>query len=129
MNHPAQIRERLGLTQTQLASLLRLGDTGRKTVERWEREGRAPGAAGLALEALAAGWRPMGRQVTIALSSPLPLRRGMTDDQVIEALAVHHDVTIRRGDSVRLFEGTDSTDWLAHERAELVEHLRGLVFA
>lgn len=61
---PDQVREarqRLGLTQSQLADLLRMGDNGKRQVRRWE-AGETPvsGPASVAIEALLTGWRPSG---------------------------------------------------------------------
>ena len=61
---PEQVREarqRLGLTQSQLADVLRLGGDGKRLVRRWEAgETRVSGPASVAIEALLTGWRPSG---------------------------------------------------------------------
>ena len=51
------MREAFGWSQSDLATLLRMGAAGRRTVERWEAGGTIPGPARVALAALAAGWR------------------------------------------------------------------------
>ena len=55
-------RASLGMTQADLARVLRLSDpdeNGRRTVRNWEK-GATPisGPASVALEALLSGWRP-----------------------------------------------------------------------
>jgi DNA-binding transcriptional regulator YiaG len=52
-------RQQLGLTQRELAALLRMGRNGERQVRRWE-DGDVPisGPASVALEALLSGWRP-----------------------------------------------------------------------
>ncbi len=53
------VREGLGLSQEGLASVLRLGSYGKRTVARWEAgDNPVPGPVSVALEALEAGWRP-----------------------------------------------------------------------
>jgi DNA-binding transcriptional regulator YiaG len=49
----------MGLTEGGLASLLRMGNSGRRQVRRWE-SGDVPvsGPASVAIEALMTGWRP-----------------------------------------------------------------------
>lgn len=52
-------RIRLGLTQHQLACLLRMGADGKRAVRRWESGDRPiSGPASVVLEALLDGWRP-----------------------------------------------------------------------
>ena len=54
-------RQSLGMTQTDLAAILRLGGDGRRTVRGWESDGgkyHISGPATVALEALLSGWRP-----------------------------------------------------------------------
>lgn len=52
-------RVTLGLSQDDLAILLRLGPNGKRTVRRWETgEVPVPGPVSLAVEALLSGWRP-----------------------------------------------------------------------
>jgi DNA-binding transcriptional regulator YiaG len=59
---PEQVREArkaLGLTQHQLAVLLRLGTDGKRAVRRWETGDRPiSGPASVGLDALLDGWRP-----------------------------------------------------------------------
>jgi DNA-binding transcriptional regulator YiaG len=59
---PDQVREArktLGLTQHQLAVLLRLGTDGKRAVRRWETGDRPiSGPASVVLDALLDGWRP-----------------------------------------------------------------------
>jgi DNA-binding transcriptional regulator YiaG len=53
------IREALGLSQADLAGVLRLGSHGKRTVARWEAgEVAVPGPVSVALEALESGWKP-----------------------------------------------------------------------
>jgi DNA-binding transcriptional regulator YiaG len=59
---PAAVKEaraRLGLTQSKLAALLRMGVNGERQIRRWE-DGEVPisGPASVAIEALLTGWRP-----------------------------------------------------------------------
>jgi len=53
-------RRALGLTQRELASVLRLGKDGGRAVRRWE-GGDSPisGPVSLAIEAMLDGWRPV----------------------------------------------------------------------
>ena len=52
-------RQGLGMTQRALATTLRMGPNGGRTVRRWE-DGQLliSGPASVALEALLSGWRP-----------------------------------------------------------------------
>lgn len=61
-------REYLGLDKTALADLLRLGSDGRGSIRRIE-AGRqsVPGPYQLAVEALLAGWRPLGHRGPVKL--------------------------------------------------------------
>jgi DNA-binding transcriptional regulator YiaG len=54
-------RAKLGVSQSQLAALLRMGSNGDRQIRRWE-DGDAPvsGPASVAIEALLSGWRPSG---------------------------------------------------------------------
>jgi DNA-binding transcriptional regulator YiaG len=52
-------RRALGLTQHELAVLLRMGGDGKRSVRRWEAGDREiSGPASVAIEALLTGWRP-----------------------------------------------------------------------
>ena len=65
-------RESMGLSQNELADLLRLGGSGGRTVRGWESDApkyRITGPATVALEALLTGWRPS------ALSDQAPAPR------------------------------------------------------
>lgn len=59
---PEQVREArktLGLTQHELAVLLRMGTDGKRAVRRWESGDRPiSGPASVVLDALLDGWRP-----------------------------------------------------------------------
>ena len=49
----------MGLTQHELAVLLRMGGDGKRSVRRWEAGDREiSGPASVAIEALLTGWRP-----------------------------------------------------------------------
>jgi DNA-binding transcriptional regulator YiaG len=52
-------RRTLGLSQSGLAALLRMGKNGERQIRRWE-DGETPisGPASVAIEALLTGWRP-----------------------------------------------------------------------
>jgi DNA-binding transcriptional regulator YiaG len=60
--HPHEVRDArraLGLTQHELAVLLRMGGDGKRSVRRWEAGDREiSGPASVAIEALLSGWRP-----------------------------------------------------------------------
>lgn len=52
-------RRAMGLTQHDLAVLLRMGGDGKRAVRRWEAGDRhISGPASVAVEALLTGWRP-----------------------------------------------------------------------
>lgn len=52
-------RRRLGMSTSELAQILRLGESGSVTVRRWESGSRAPaGPTTVAIQALLDGWRP-----------------------------------------------------------------------
>lgn len=55
-------RRQLGLTQSELAAMLRLANpdtSGKRTIREWEKGTRPiSGPASVALEALLTGWRP-----------------------------------------------------------------------
>jgi len=55
-----RIREGMGLSQADLARLLRMGAGAARTVRHWEagEVDRIPGPVQIALEALEKGWRP-----------------------------------------------------------------------
>jgi DNA-binding transcriptional regulator YiaG len=49
----------MGLTQHDLAELLRMGGDGKRAVRRWEAGDRQiSGPASVAIEAMLTGWRP-----------------------------------------------------------------------
>ena len=60
--NPSEVRDArlaLGLTQHELAVLLRMGGDGKRSVRRWEAGDREiSGPASVAIEALLTGWRP-----------------------------------------------------------------------
>lgn len=52
-------RRAMGLTQHDLAVLLRMGGDGKRAVRRWETGDRhISGPASVAIEAMLTGWRP-----------------------------------------------------------------------
>jgi DNA-binding transcriptional regulator YiaG len=52
-------RRAMGMTQHQLATALRMGADGKRSVRRWEAGDRPiSGPASVAIEALLTGWRP-----------------------------------------------------------------------
>lgn len=52
-------RRALGMTQHQLATALRMGGDGKRSVRRWESGDRPiSGPASVAIEAMLTGWRP-----------------------------------------------------------------------
>lgn len=52
-------RRSMGLTQHDLAVLLRMGGDGKRAVRRWETGDRhISGPASVAIEAMLTGWRP-----------------------------------------------------------------------
>jgi DNA-binding transcriptional regulator YiaG len=56
-------RRAMGLTQHDLAVLLRMGGDGKRAVRRWEAGDRhISGPASVAIEAMLTGWRP--REIT-----------------------------------------------------------------
>lgn len=59
---PDEVRESrraMGMTQHQLATALRMGTDGKRSVRRWEAGDRPiSGPASVAIEALMTGWRP-----------------------------------------------------------------------
>ena len=58
-NEVRDARRALGLTQHELAVLLRMGGDGKRSVRRWEAGDREiSGPASVAIEALLTGWRP-----------------------------------------------------------------------
>jgi DNA-binding transcriptional regulator YiaG len=51
-------RKKLGLSQSELARTLRMGDEGARSIRRWETgEKGVSGPASVAIEALLDGWR------------------------------------------------------------------------
>lgn len=60
--NPHEVRDArlsMGLTQHELAVLLRMGGDGKRSVRRWEAGDREiSGPASVAIEALLTGWRP-----------------------------------------------------------------------
>lgn len=57
-------RRSMGLTQHDLAVLLRMGGDGKRAVRRWEDGDRhITGPASVAIEAMLTGWRP--REMTL----------------------------------------------------------------
>lgn len=58
-NDVRNARRAMGLTQHDLAVLLRMGGDGKRAVRRWEAGDRhMSGPASVAIEALLTGWRP-----------------------------------------------------------------------
>jgi DNA-binding transcriptional regulator YiaG len=52
-------RHTLGMTQDQLAKILRMGTDGKRAIRRWEAGDREiSGPASVAIQALLDGWRP-----------------------------------------------------------------------
>lgn len=52
-------RREMGITQHDLATLLRMGGDGKRAVRRWESgEREVSGPASVAIDALLTGWRP-----------------------------------------------------------------------
>lgn len=52
-------RRALGMTQHHLATALRMGGDGKRSVRRWESGDRPiSGPASVAIEAMLSGWRP-----------------------------------------------------------------------
>lgn len=60
-----QARQYLGLSQSALARVMRMGTEGRHTVRRIEAGQKPRGPYQLVMEALLAGWRPRGVKLPI----------------------------------------------------------------
>ena len=70
-------RRAMGLTQHDLAVLLRMGGDGKRAVRRWEAGDRhISGPASVAIEAMLTGWRP--REIMLYNKGHWPYNRTST---------------------------------------------------